>query len=142
MKLLSIIFSMTLAGCSGTRPTDIGMQDQRLAPCPDKPNCVTSQNADKAHFIEPLTYSGDQNLAYQKLLTVVQKMPGSELITKQNNYLYFEFKSRWLRFVDDAEFLFFPENQIQVRSASRLGHSDMGVNRKRIETIREQFESE
>jgi len=122
---------------AGTPPSDLGVHDGHLSPCPDSPNCVVSQNADEDHAIAPLTYQGDLNTARAAVLKVLSVVPRTQVVEQTKNYIRFESSSRLLGFVDDGEF-YFPEedNLIQVRSASRLGESDLSVNRRRIEQIR------
>ncbi|HEY9649795.1 MAG TPA: DUF1499 domain-containing protein [Coleofasciculaceae cyanobacterium] len=123
---------------AGKRPTTIGIQASgQLAPCPNTPNCVNSQSQDAQHKIEPLTYNSTPAEAMATLKTVIQNMERTQIIEATENYIYAEFTSKLMGFVDDVEFLLDEHaNVIQVRSASRLGESDLGVNRKRIETIR------
>ena len=126
----------------GSRPDKIGVKDGRLAPCPASPNCVVSQGEEDAeHAIAPITYAGDTSTAIESLRQVVAAQPGSEIIEQTETYLYAEFTSRLMGFVDDVEFYLDPTvpGTIHVRSAARLGQSDLGVNRKRIETIRAAF---
>jgi uncharacterized protein (DUF1499 family) len=126
--------------CSGTRPSNIGVHEGKLAPCPQSPNCVSTFAADSMHTAASLPYSGASNAAKQKLIGVIQSLPRTKIITDANDYLYVEFTSATWRFVDDVEFLFDDNTKtIQFRSASRLGQGDMGVNRKRMDTIREKF---
>lgn len=125
----------------GQRPNTLGVQDGKLAPCPKSPNCVVSQGQEDAeHAIAPLQYGSDRTTAMARLVEVVKAMPRTEIIQQTEDYLYAEFTSQWMGFVDDVEF-YLPESSkvIHVRSASRLGESDLGVNRQRIETIRSQF---
>ncbi|HEY9735635.1 MAG TPA: DUF1499 domain-containing protein [Trichocoleus sp.] len=126
---------------AGSRPNTIGIKDGKLAPCPGSPNCVVSQGAqDKEHAIAPIAYSGSQTDALNRLKAVIAAQPRTAVIEERDDYLYAEFSSRLMGFVDDVEFFFDPGAPvIQVRSASRLGESDLGVNRKRIETIRAAF---
>lgn len=123
---------------AGKRPINIGVQESKqLAPCPSSPNCVNSQSQDTQHKIEPLTYESTPTQVMANLKTVIQNMERTTIITETENYLYTEFKSKLMGFVDDVEFFLDPSAKvIHVRSASRLGDSDLGVNRKRIETIR------
>jgi uncharacterized protein (DUF1499 family) len=122
---------------AGTRPTNIGVQSGKLAACPGTPNCVNSQSLDAQSKIAPLAYNSSSVEAMAKLKTVIGDMEKTKIITETNNYLYAEFTSKLMGFVDDVEFLVDDDAKvIQVRSASRLGESDLGVNRKRIETIR------
>lgn len=139
---LSIILSGAIMfSCAGKPPTNIGITNARLAPCPDSPNCVSSQSDEKKHTIAPLVYKGEKAAAKKTLTQVVTSMAGSRVITDKEDYLYVEFKSRIMGFVDDVEFYFPEESIIHVRSASRMGYSDLGANRKRIETIRQRFDA-
>jgi uncharacterized protein (DUF1499 family) len=125
---------------SGTRPDNLGVRDGRLAAPKRTPNNVSSQadrNADAAHYVEPLRFSGDARQAWAALRRVIEGMPRARVITSEPDYLHAEFSSRLMGFVDDAEFLLDAKaGVIQVRSASRLGRSDFGVNRERIESVR------
>ena len=114
-----------------------GLVDGILSPCPTSPNCVVSQNGDEEHAVEPIAYKGDLTTAKETLLKVLSVVPRTQVIENKDNYIHTESISRLFKFVDDAEF-YFPEaeNVIQVRSASRVGESDLGVNRRRIEQIR------
>lgn len=120
-----------LSACAGEPPQNIGNLEGRLAGCPDSPNCVCSFETRDSHRIEPL----NANLA--RVQQVLMGLPEARIVTSSGNYLYAEFTSRIMGFVDDVEFLYDPDAGItHVRSASRLGYSDLGVNRKRIEAIR------
>ena len=125
---------------SGTRPDNLGMHDARLAPPNRTPNNVNSQidrNADAEHYIEPLRYAGDARQAWSGLRKVVDGMQRVKVVRSEPNYLYAEFSTRLMGYVDDTEFYLDEKaGVIHVRSASRLGRSDFGVNRRRIESIR------
>ncbi|MEL6221026.1 MAG: DUF1499 domain-containing protein [Cyanobacteria bacterium J06626_14] len=124
---------------SGTRPDTLGVTDGKLASCPGSPNCVSSQapKADAEHYIMPLTYDQSPSEAMAAVKSVVDSMERTEIITANDTYLYAEFTSALMGFVDDVEFYLDDQaSVIHVRSASRLGQSDLGVNRKRIEQIR------
>ena len=112
----------------------------RLKSCPSSPNCVSSLDSDEKHFIRPLIYSATQRNAYQKLVRIIESEPQARIVARKANYIHVEFKSRIFGFVDDVEF-FFPLDQpvIHARSASRKGYYDFGVNRRRIEAIRNSF---
>jgi uncharacterized protein (DUF1499 family) len=126
---------------SGTRPSNLGVSNGRLAICPSSPNCVSSQSTDSSHQIAPLPYSGSATDTLKRLVQVVQEQPGAKIVATGDRYLYAEFTSALMGFVDDVEFyLDDAAHVVHVRSASRLGESDLGVNRKRIETIREKFQ--
>jgi len=120
---------------SWKRPDDLGAKDGRLAPPKRTPNSVSSQAdpADREHYIAPIAFRGD----FSELHSAVESMPGATIIRKDPGYLYAEFRTRLLRFVDDFELLYDPgAGLVHVRSASRLGRRDFGVNRKRVETLR------
>lgn len=123
----------------GKRPKNLGVHEGKLAPCPGSPNCVSSQASDSTHAIEPLAFTGDAAIAMQRLRAIIEKMPRTRIVEGRADYLYAEFETAVLGFVDDVEF-HADGAAIQVRSASRLGYSDLGVNRKRIEAIREAFQ--
>ena len=125
-----------LSACSGTAPSNIGVHDGRLQACPSSPNCVSSQAADSSQQIAALPLTGDLAHSRQHLLTLLASQPRVRVVRDENNYIHAEFTSRLLRFVDDVEFLFGPQ-AIEVRSASRLGYSDLGANRARVERLRE-----
>lgn len=130
----------SLFSFSGTRPTHLGVHSGELAPCPSTPNCVTSFSTDRAHSIEPLTVRSAPEQAFQQLKAIVASQPRAKIISATDDYLYAEFTSAIMGFVDDVEFYFDrAANVVQVRSASRLGESDLGVNRQRIEAIRARF---
>lgn len=134
-KVLLCCLPLGLAACSGTAPSHLGVRDGRLAPCPDSPNCVCSQADDARHAIAPLPLTGSPAASRARLLEILASEPRVRVVEQQERYLRAEFTSRLLRFVDDVEFLI-GEQQIDVRSASRLGHSDLGVNRERVEHLR------
>ncbi|MEM8677509.1 MAG: DUF1499 domain-containing protein [Cyanobacteria bacterium P01_G01_bin.67] len=141
-RFISIIFSLIITLSASLIFTHsavaaVGLNNGQLSPCPASPNCVVSQNGDQDHTIEPLTYQGDRTTAKETLLKVLSVVPRTEVVEQTDNYIHTESTSRIFKFVDDAEF-YFPEdkNVIQVRSASRVGESDLGVNRRRIEQIR------
>ena len=120
----------------------IGVVDGRLRPCPSSPNCICSQDSDAEHTIAPLRFAGNAQAAWQRLRQVIDGQPRIRVISADDRYLHVEFTTALLRFVDDVEFLLDSANgAVHIRSASRIGHSDLGTNRKRIEGIRKLFES-
>ncbi len=140
-KVLGCGLLAAVCMCSGTRPSNLGVHDGTLAPCPESPNCVSTFASDKTHAIKPLSYSGTSINAKQKLIRVIDSFPRTRIISDTGTYLDVEFTSFLWRFVDDVEFVFDDSAKtIQFRSASRLGYGDMGVNRKRMETIRAKFD--
>jgi len=118
----------------------IGIVDGKFHPCPDTPNCVSTQAADNKHKIDPIQYSGSLSEAKEKIIKIINSLKRSKIITNKENYIHAEFRTATFRFVDDVEFLFDDsEKIIHFRSRARLGISDMGVNRKRMEIIRKKF---
>lgn len=113
----------------------------KLTPCPDTPNCVSSLAEDTKHFIEPISYEGEKAVAQNELLGILNSLKRVRVVRVEDDYIHAEFVSFIFRFVDDVEFYFDNAKKlIQVRSASRTGYSDLGVNRRRIEEIRKQFD--
>ncbi len=134
---LGIALSVIIGGCSGVRPANLGVKDGRLAPCPASPNCVSSQSRDPEHAIAPLSYTTSTPRAMADLKKVILGMKRAKIVEERDSYIHAEFTSALWRFVDDVEFYFNDGAKvIHVRSASRLGKSDFGVNRKRVEEIR------
>lgn len=125
-------------GC-GKNP-GIGIINGRLAPCPNSPNCVSSSATDTSHHVDPLTYSGTREGARKTILAILNSMDRVRVVEATDDYIHAEFRSKIFRFVDDVEF-FFPKGSsiIELRSASRVGYSDLGVNRKRVKEIRKLF---
>lgn len=124
---------------SGNRPANLGARDGRLAPCATTPNCVCSQSDgnDATHHVVPIGIAGSAADAWSALLAVVRHTDRAAIVEEKPGYIHAEFTSRWMGFVDDVEFLLNEKAMvIEVRSASRLGVSDFGVNRKRVESIR------
>jgi uncharacterized protein (DUF1499 family) len=128
-----VILAMVLTAAVSTTPA--------LPPCPDKPNCVSTQATD-AHAIAPMRYRSAQPDAMQRLLAVLRAVPRTTIVQSSGGSIRVEFRTRFFRFVDDAQFLFDDKTKtIHFRSASRVGHSDLGVNRRRMEEIRKAFEA-
>jgi uncharacterized protein (DUF1499 family) len=121
---------------ANSRPQNLGVTEGHLAKCPTTANCVSSFSTDATHQVEPIRYSTSLGQAMADLKQAIQSLPNTEIIRESDNYLYAEFTSRILGFVDDVEFYFDSPGLIQVRSASRLGESDFGVNRRRVSVIR------
>jgi uncharacterized protein (DUF1499 family) len=131
---------LILVALVSKRPDNLGVENGELAPCPASPNCVSSQSDDEEHGMQPLTYTGSREEAHARLLDVILRMPRTRIVTTRADYVYAEFRTFTFRFVDDVEF-YLPADKkvIHFRSASRLGYSDMGVNRRRMEAIRDAF---
>jgi uncharacterized protein (DUF1499 family) len=135
-----LLTGVIMLGCAGQSPMDIGVKDGRLAPCPARPNCVVSQGGDKRHQIDPIVYKGERSAAVKLIQQVVQGTAGTRIVAQTDDYLHAEFSSKMMGFVDDVEFFFPDDAVIHMRSASRVGYFDFGVNRRRLETIRQRFQ--
>ncbi|AVH71636.1 DUF1499 domain-containing protein [Nostoc sp. 'Lobaria pulmonaria (5183) cyanobiont'] len=134
--LLTLISSLILPGATWAA-SSLGVNNGHLSSCPASNNCVVSQNADAKHAIDPIPYHVDRNAAREVLLKVLGVVPRTEIVEQTDNYIHALSKSRIFKFVDDVEF-YLPANEsvIHLRSASRVGESDLGVNRRRAEQIR------
>lgn len=128
-----------MLGCAGEHPNNLGVKGDTLAVCPASPNCVSSQTDDENHRIAPLAFSGNPDNAFARLKRVLSQRSDTTIIEEKSGYLRVEMRT--ILFVDDGEFLLDRvKGVIQLRSASRLGHSDLGKNRSRMEEIRRQFQ--
>ncbi len=123
---------------SGKPPKTLGVKDGKLAKCSWKPNCVCSQyQEDEKHYISPIDSRGSVEATWGDLIKLISQDESAQIKQQNSQYLHVEYSSRGLGFVDDVEFLASPEESvIHVRSASRLGIRDFGVNRRRIEDIK------
>jgi len=137
LGLGTVLWVLSLTSC---RAAESKAHTLPFAPCPDSPNCVSTvaDPDDNVHYMAPLTYQGAVTDVHAKLLAIIEKLPRTTVIEQRTNYLHVEFRSLIFRFVDDVEF-YIDENAglVHFRSASRLGYSDLGVNRKRMEKIGE-----
>lgn len=119
------------------RPPNLGARGSRLAVCPGSPNCVSSQAVDAGHRVEPIPFEGSATEAMTRLRSVLASMPRTRIRAETPDYVHAEVSSRIFGFIDDLEFVIDPDaGVLHVRSASRVGHSDLGVNRARVERIR------
>jgi len=128
--------TLGLAGCGGTRPDGLGLTNGHLAPCPDSPNCVSSQTEDGYHSMEPILLEIPVEKAQEVLLGILQEMDRVEIITVEPGYIHAEATSRLAGFVDDVELVVDEaDGVIHYRSASRTGYRDMEANRERMVEI-------
>ena len=139
-KQLSLYAWILLSACpADTRPA---AEPNEFLTCPDSPNCVSSQSAEKARFIEPLQYAGNRADARQILINILENETRVRVVKVETDYIHAEFRTLIFRFVDDVEFYFPPaESIIHVRSASRTGYYDFGANRRRVERLRAAFQN-
>lgn len=122
---------------TGRPPDGIGVTGGGLAPCKSTPNCVGSQATDPGHHVDPIRFNGSAEAAWKALRQIVRGSERATIVREEDGYLYATFSSKLMGFVDDTEFLLDARGGvIHVRSAARLGYSDLGVNRKRVEAIR------
>ncbi len=135
LAMAGILFS-----AGGCKKNTIGLYDGALRPCPNSPNCVSSYATDTSHHVEPLSYIGTMNDARKAVLSVLGSMDRTRVVTEKDDYIHAECKSMLFRFVDDLEF-YFDEKEpiIHCRSASRVGYSDFGANKKRVKDFRDKF---
>ena len=139
MRTRCILPMLLLAGCAAATPK-LGVVDGKLAPCPESPNCISSQASDEEHQTEPLPIRTTPEEAMKRLSEILRAMPRARVVTESPTYLRAEFTSRIFRWVDDVEAYVEPDAKlVHIRSSSRTGYSDLGVNRSRIETIRERY---
>lgn len=132
------IVCLALMACSGSSPPDLGVTKSRLAPCPDTPNCVSSDSREGEHQVEPLRLNRPANEVWEAAVQAVSSLPRTNIVTQTEDYLHAECRSRLFGFVDDLELHLRPsEGILAVRSASRIGYSDFKVNRMRVEELRE-----
>lgn len=137
LRVVTLVALVTAvaASCASASPQGETMND-RFAPCPESPNCVSSYATDETHGIDPLPLPENDPIGVVR--EIVESMPRTAIVTAADDYLHATFTSRVFRFVDDVEFRVDREaGVVHVRSASRVGYGDMGVNRRRVEEIRE-----
>ena len=129
---------LALFSCA-SNPPKVQLVDGKLRPCPDRPNCVSSESDRPSSRVEPLTFKGPSEKAWGDLKETIREM-GGKVQEEHEGYLWATFTSKVFRFVDDVEFrMVIPESMIHVRSGSRVGYSDLGVNRRRVEKLRTIF---
>lgn len=134
---------IVITGCLSKAPANLGLRNGKLSACPDSPNCVSTTATDAEHAIEPISFEGTVEEAKEKILAVVNKMERTTVITIEESYIHVEYRTKIMRYVDDVEFLIDDGTSgtqtIHFRSASRVGYSDLGVNRARMEEFRRLF---
>lgn len=134
---VGVAAALLLAAC-GVGSAPVRSSQGQLAPCPSAPRCVSSTDVDPKKRIEPFYYRGSRDAARQRLLQIVAALPRAQIVASEDEYIRAEFSTAMMGFVDDVEFLLPASAKIvHVRSASRVGYYDLGVNRERVETIRD-----
>jgi len=135
LTLAFLIFIILLTSSCSQIP-QLGLSHNQLFPCPSTPNCVCSENPVQSGYAAPLRFTNHQDESWQRARETITAM-GGRIVEENDHYLHAVFTSRFFRFVDDLELrLDETAGVIHFRSASRTGYSDLGVNRKRIETLR------
>jgi len=131
------ILALLLLSCAGAPPATLGLQGRVLHPCPPSPNCVSSDATDPEHAVAPFELAAGASEAWEIAGAAVSDLPRTVIVSRTSDYLHAECTSALLGFVDDLELhLRGSEGAIAVRSASRVGYGDMGVNRERVEALR------
>lgn len=135
---LLMAFALTSACCAADQ--SLGVKEGRLAPCPDSPNCVSTQSEIKGHSMKPLPFANTRQESRQRILTILKNMKRVNIVAVTDSYIHAEFKSALFRFVDDVEFYLDETTRVvHFRSASRVGTYDFGVNRKRMKKFSEKY---
>jgi len=145
LVLLGVGFFKFRAMTSVDKSVAGGIVEEQLAPCPGTPNCVSSQTQVAEKQVAPFKVSAGSNgpESWQKLVAVIEKTKGAQIESNNGSYLHATFKTPLMGYIDDLELLAdFDQQEIHVRSASRVGHSDMGANRKRVEALRAAYQSQ
>lgn len=140
----TITFYLLIVGFNvlSGRPAGLGVIDGELAPVPRTPNAVSTFATDDVYGMPALAFDGSPEDAMASVVVIMETMPRTSIVERNDDYLRAEVQSAFFRFVDDVEFLVDSETStVHFRSASRLGHSDLGVNRKRMEEFSERFQS-
>ena len=134
--LNGLVLVILITSTSCTTGHSLGVKDGKLAPCPDSPNCVSTQSDDNGHAMKPLPFVGTRSESRERILKIIGGMKRSTIVTVTDSYIHAEFRSALWRFVDDVEFLLNENTRlVQFRSASRVGIYDFGVNGKRMKEI-------
>lgn len=133
---------LALAGCAASPPDSLrGVDGASLAPCPSAPRCVSSQAEDPGKRVPPLHHAGTRQASRRAIVSVVEAMEASRVVTAEGDYVHATYTSDWLGFVDDVEFVINRGTRIDVHSSARIGYYDFGVNRARVEAIRRRLQS-
>ena len=139
--IAAIMTILMLGGCWGGPPDGLGPRDGTLAPCPATPNCVHTglrhPDGTRGIFLKRAILRSE---LLAQLRDIVESMPRTEVVTATEEYLHAEARSRVFRFVDDLELYLRPDRELVVRSASRVGRSDLGVNADRVEELRRRLD--
>jgi len=140
LSLLFALLAVQMIMKNNSVPGGLGVHGKELAPLPASPNAVSSQTAETSRKVAPLPYLQNRAASRQRLLQVIQADSRTQILIDTQDYLHVVYTVPVIPFKDDVEFLLDDlEQAIHLRSASRVGWSDLGVNRKRVEAIRQQY---
>jgi uncharacterized protein (DUF1499 family) len=129
---------LTSTACAGVE--NIGMTEGKLAPCPDSPNCVSTQSEEKGHAMKPLPYLQTREASREKILSILKDMKRTEIVKLTDFYIHVECRTALLHFTDDVAFFLDDTTRVvHFRSASRVGYYDFGLNRRRMKRISEKY---
>lgn len=142
---ISVFSLLFFSNCINVKPKGIGLNNGKFYDCPDSPNCINTMASanDKIHYSEPISYQGSLQEAKLKILNIINSTPRTKILDESENYIHAIYISKMMKFVDDVQFYFDDNTKlIHIRSASRVGYSDLGVNRKRVDMIKKEFYGE
>lgn len=147
LLLGAIVILLSLYYLSRNQPPaselSLGVSQGELKPCPDTPNCVSTQapQGDQTHYVEPIPYQMSRTKMRRDILNWIESQPKTEVITNEESYIHAVFASSLFGFKDDLEIYLPPgDGVVHLRSAARVGQGDMGVNRERYERLRAALE--
>lgn len=135
-----LMMAFILTGTASAGVENIGTMEDKLTPCPDSPNCVSTQSEEKRHAMKPLPYLQTREASREKILGILKDMKRTKMIKLTEFYIHVECRTALFRFVDDVEFFLDETTRgIHFRSASRVGYYDFGMNRRRMKRISEKY---
>jgi uncharacterized protein (DUF1499 family) len=134
--LIISIITIRLYKGNSSMPKNLGVENGELAPVPKTPNAVSTQTDDQSKKVDPFKFQGDKEESRGKIKKAIRTYGGASIITEEENYLHVIFTTPLLNFKDDVEFYFDEDNEvIHFRSASRVGRSDLGLNKERYDEL-------
>ena len=135
--LIMVVMLASVAGANGKR---LGVTKGTLTPCPDSPNCISTQSEHEGHFMKPLPFLQTHEATRQRILSIIKTIERATIVTATESYIHAEFRTALWRFVDDVEFYLDDiARVVHFRSASRVGYYDLGANRRRMKSISDQY---
>jgi uncharacterized protein (DUF1499 family) len=139
-SLGGLITVFILTSVSGAGVESPGVRESKLAPCPDSPNCVSTQSELKRHAMKPLPYLQTRDASRERILSILKGMKRMEIVKLTESHIHAEFRTALWGFADDVEFLLDDTARVvHFRSASRVGYYDFGLNRRRMKEISEKY---